>query len=127
LELGLYGKYAILQEKMIGAGFNPDSTSRVICCYKYRGITVDIMPDEPRILGFSNRWYKHGIKEATLFKLDEATTIQIFSAPFYIASKIEAYYQRGAKVKRLSTDFEDIVYVLENRKEFVDEVIKRDN
>ena len=40
-----------------------------------------------------------------------------------MASKIEAYEQRGASDKRLSADFEDIVYVLENRPEIVEEVV----
>ena len=127
LELAHYGKYANLQERLIQAGFNPDANSRVICRYKYKGITVDIMPDEPTILGFSNKWYKDGIKGSIMYSIDDTLSIKIFSAPFYIASKIEAYYHRGAKDKRLSTDFEDIIYVLENRKEFFEEFVKANN
>lgn len=123
LELAHYGKYASLQENLIQAGFNPDASSRVICRYTYKGITVDIMPDEPAILGFSNKWYKAGIKESIYYEIDKACSIKIFPAPLYIASKIEAYYQRGAQDKRLSTDFEDIIYVLENRQEFYGELL----
>jgi predicted nucleotidyltransferase len=94
----------------------------VICRYKYKGITVDIMPDDAGILGFTNRWYKDGIKNSSLYSLDKTLAIKIFSAPYYVASKIEAYRQRGIKDKRLSTDFEDIVYVIENREELLDEV-----
>ena len=80
------------------------------------------MPDNEAILGFSNRWYTDGIRHAQTFPIDDLT-IKIFPAPIYLASKIEAYRQRGASDKRLSSDFEDIVYVLENRPEIVDEVI----
>ena len=77
LELAHYGKYAALQEKLIHAGFNPDRASKVICRYKYKGITVDIMPDDPGILGFSNRWYKDGIKQSIKYKIDDALNINI--------------------------------------------------
>jgi hypothetical protein len=123
LELAHYGRYSILQEKLISAGFNPDNTSKVICRYQYRGITVDIMPDDPNILGFTNRWYRDGIKNSIQHKVDELLVIRIFSTPFFVASKIEAYKQRGAKDKRLSSDFEDIVYIIENRSELIDEVL----
>jgi predicted nucleotidyltransferase len=127
LELAHYGQYGVLQENLIKAGFNPDHTSKVICRYKYKGITVDIMPDDPGILGFTNRWYKDGIKNSTEYRIDESLTIKIFSAPFYLASKIEVYRQRGIKDKRLSTDFEDIVYVIENRQELLEEVMNSPN
>jgi predicted nucleotidyltransferase len=126
LELAHYGKYVHLQERLIHAGFNPDSDSKVICRYKYKGITVDIMPDEPRILGFSNKWYKDGIRNSISYKVDDALSIKIFSSPFFIASKIEAYYTRGAQDKRFSTDFEDIMYIFENRKEAFDEIVASD-
>ena len=108
VELAHYGKYAALQENLLTGGFNPDSTSKVICRYKFKGIIVDIMPDNEAILGFSNQWYKDGIRHAQLFPLDDMT-IKIFPAPIYLASKIEAYKQRGASDKRLSSDFEDII------------------
>ena len=122
LELTHYGQYGILQEKLIKIGFNPDSTSRVICRYKYKSITVDIMPDDPKILGFTNHWYAGGIKSHIEYKIDPDLAIKIFSAPFYLASKIEAYQERGITDKRLSTDFEDIIYVIENREELLQEV-----
>jgi predicted nucleotidyltransferase len=119
--LAHYGSYAALQENLIAAGFNPDIGSKVICRYEYRGIIVDIMPDNASILGFSNRWYNDGIRHAELFPIDDIS-IKILPAPLYLASKIEAYRHRGATDKRLSPDFEDIVYVLENRPEVVDEI-----
>lgn len=121
VELAHYGSYAALQEKLIAVGFNPDIASKVICRYRYRGIIVDIMPDKPGILGFSNKWYNDGIKLAETFDIDDVT-IKILPAPLYLASKIEAYRNRGAADKRLSSDFEDIVYVLENRPEVIDEI-----
>lgn len=126
LQLTHYGVYAELQEKLIQSGFSPDTSSKVICRYQYKGITVDIMPDNPHILGFSNKWYKDGIRHAIAYRIDDDLDIKIFPAPLYLASKIEAFRHRGAKDKRISTDFEDIIFVLENRNEIIVEIARAD-
>ncbi len=124
LELAHYGEYAHLQERLIASGFNPDHTSKIICRYQYKGIKVDIMPDDVNVLGFVNAWYKEGIKTSINYRIDESQEIKIFTAPLYLASKVQAYQQRGARDKRLSTDFEDVIYVIENRKELIDEIAR---
>ncbi len=47
--------------------------------------------------------------------IDEQHSIKIFAAPYFIASKIEAFKNRGKNDGRTSSDFEDIVFLLENR------------
>ena len=39
--------------------------------------------------------------------------------PYFLASKFSAYNDRGAKDPRTSHDFEDIIYVLDNRTDIV--------
>lgn len=122
VELTHYGEYALLQEKLIPLGFNPVIDSKVICRYKYKGITVDIMPDTSAIFGFSNSWYKTGIQTAIDYQVQEDLFIKIFTTPLFLCAKIEAYMQRGSDDKRISQDFEDIVYIIENRRELIDEI-----
>ena len=50
-----------------------------------------------------------------LFILCNYYSIRIFSAPYFLATKLEAYKDRGGGDGRSSTDFEDIVYLLNNR------------
>jgi hypothetical protein len=76
------------------------------------------MPSDPRILGFSNIWYQEGIKNAIETKLPNGNTVQIFSLPYFIAAKIEAYFGRGQGDFRLSSDIEDVVAVLDGQKDF---------
>jgi predicted nucleotidyltransferase len=114
VELASYGQYALLEERLRLAGFVNDVASGVICRYKIHGLTVDIMPTHPETLGFSNRWYPDGFKNAVPYTIDERTTINIFSLPYFLASKLEAFKNRGHNDFRFSSDFEDIVYVLEN-------------
>lgn len=115
IELMHYKDYAAIEEKLRSKGFVNDVQSRVICRYKVRGITVDVMPTSQDVLGFANKWYPEAYKHAIEAKIDQDFTVRIFSAPYFLATKLEAFKDRGKGDGRLSTDFEDIVYVLNNR------------
>src|SRR5690606_4788683 len=91
--------------------------------YTYQGIIVDIMPTNPEIIGFSNIWYPQGFKEAKTVTIENGTEIEIFTIPYFLASKWEAFKSRGALDFRASSDFEDIVYVLENAENNEEELI----
>ena len=121
IELVSYGSYASLDERLRSVGFVNDVESGIICRYIINGITVDIMPTTPEIIGFSNKWYPEGFENAISKDLD-GIIINIFSPPYFLASKLEAFKGRGGDDYRTSTDFEDIVYVLENNNNVIEEV-----
>ncbi len=116
IKIGTYGAYIKLQEKLISLGFNVDPEANITCRYKYQGFTVDILPTDEAVLGFSNIWYKAGFANLLKYQIDENTIVNIFSAPYFVASKLEAFKGRGGKDGRMSQDFEDIVFVMDNRK-----------
>ncbi len=97
-----------------------------ICRWVYQDITVDIMPDDPKILGFSNTWYKAGVNSTISSSVSNGIVIKILSPEYFIASKLEAHFNRGGLDIRFSTDFSDIVYLLNNRPEISDEVLNTD-
>jgi predicted nucleotidyltransferase len=104
-----------LEEKLRSIGFTHDIESGIICRYKIQGIIVDIMPTNDASIGFTNKWYPDGFANAINHQIDEMLTVKILSAPYYIATKLEAHKSRGNNDGRTSHDFEDIIYVLENR------------
>lgn len=118
IELASYTGYAELDENLRKLGFENDIESGVLCRYKVQGIIVDVMPTDASVIGFSNRWYPDGFKFAKTIQLDDLP-IKIFTLPFFIASKIEAFKSRGQSNYLFSSDFEDIVYVLENNSNIV--------
>jgi hypothetical protein len=116
--------YSKLDEDLRRLGFRNDIESGIICRYKVQGIIVDIMPTNSAVLGFSNCWYSEGFKNAIDIELDSNTVVKIFSPAYFIASKLEAFKDRGGKDFRTSSDFEDIVYVFENCKDLEPDVLK---
>jgi len=122
VEVAHYSGYASVEEKLRAKGFVNDVDSRVICRYKVNGITVDVMPTSEDILGFSNRWYKQAFENAMQVTVDTDYNVSIFSAPYFLASKLEAFKHRGKNDGRTSSDFEDIIFVLNNRSVIWDEL-----
>ncbi len=122
VEISSKKDYAELEEQLRKIGFTNDMTAGFIGRFLMQGIIVDVMPIEESILGFSNKWYKEGFTTADLYPIDEMHSVHIFTAPVFIASKLEAFKSRGNNDGRMSSDFEDIIYVLENRSTIWDEL-----
>jgi hypothetical protein len=112
--------WTTIQEKLAGLGFHPDPFGQSICSYKYKDIPVDIMPAQDSALGPTNKWYAVGFSDlwTVTVKREE---IQILPPPCYLATKFEAFNNRG-KDYRTSHDMEDIIYIVDNRTTIVAEI-----
>ena len=82
------------------------------------------MATEVGPLGPTNHWYKIGFENLWTAKAKEQD-IKILSAPCYLATKFEAFNNRGSDY-RTSHDIEDIIYVLDNRMNIVNEIANDD-
>lgn len=112
-------EYDSFQAKIRAKGFSHDTSKGApICRFKFGDLLVlDVMPNDPKILGFSNSWYDEGIKNKVKSKVGNKT-IYIFSLPYFLATKFEAYNGRGYHDPRFSSDLEDIVLVIDGIAEF---------
>lgn len=115
VEIMDYKGYATVEKQLRDKGFTNDQ-SGVICRYRVQGIIVDVMPTSEEVLGFTNKWYTEAASQSVQIEIDKGYRIRIFTAPYFLATKLEAFKSRGADDGRTSTDFEDIVYLLNNRK-----------
>lgn len=115
-----FSNWAQLQEKLARLHINPDPFGNSICSYRYKDIPLDIIPANISHIGETNRWYSYGFDNLCLLKVN-AVEIKVLPAPCYLAAKFEAFNNRG-KDYRTSHDFEDIIYVIDNRIEIIEEV-----
>jgi predicted nucleotidyltransferase len=131
VEIAAYKNFAMVEDKLRNIGFENDIQSKIICRYKYQGLVVDIMPTGEKVLGFSNKWYAPGFKQAIDFEIDKQHIVKIFPVAYFIASKLEAFKNRGKNDGRVSSDFEDIVFVFNYRNaiwkelEAADKIVKK--
>ncbi|HEX9512876.1 MAG TPA: hypothetical protein VF939_20440 [Puia sp.] len=123
VELISTGEFYRLQEKLLSLGFQHDRNAPILSRYLFQGLKVDFMPTDPTILGFTNRWYQEGIRQKIKVNLDATTSAYIFSAPYFLASKMEAFLGRGNGDLFASHDLEDIIYLLDHRPTIQEEIM----
>jgi predicted nucleotidyltransferase len=116
-------QYHKLEEVFTQLGFKRDMTADApICRWRYRGIAVDLMPTDPNVLGFANRWYGLAMETAQRVSLPSGIAIRLISGPAFIATKFEAFADRGQGDLLASHDLEDIVNVIASRTRILEEV-----
>jgi predicted nucleotidyltransferase len=114
-------EYSKLSEKLLKLRFMPDTTKGApLCRWKYLGVSVDIMPMDEKVLGFSNTYYKEAFKIQNKVLLPNGEEIRILPIEHFLLIKIEAFKNRGLEDPRLSKDLEDIVAILKDGKEIDD-------
>ena len=114
VEITTKGKYYQLAEKLRKLGLEESTHPQApLCRWQYQEVNIDIMPTDEKVLGFSNRWYAPAIKSALNYQLPSSRIIKIFSTPYLLASKIEAFLGRGKGGFYWSTDIEDIITLLD--------------
>jgi predicted nucleotidyltransferase len=111
-----------IRKELNRKGFKQSPEDDVICRFRYEGIKVDVMSTKAVGWAPANPWFSPGFaKRETIVITDQK--IQILPLPFFLASKFTAYNDRGGKDPRISHDFEDIIYVLDNRTDIVEQLV----
>jgi hypothetical protein len=116
-------KYYQFGKKLTNQGFKQSVDEEVICRWRYDDAILDVMPTDENILTFGNRWYKEAIEHAISHHLAEDLTINSVTAPYLLATKIEAFKTRGNNDFLGSHDFEDIITIMAGRIEIADEIL----
>lgn len=113
-----------IEEQVAQRGFARDAGSDVICrwVHKASGLLFDLMPVQPEVLGFSNRWYPYAVQTAVRVALGEGITIRLVSAVAFVATKLEAFSSRGGGDFMSSHDLEDVLNIVDGREELVNEL-----
>ncbi|MBI2272555.1 MAG: nucleotidyl transferase AbiEii/AbiGii toxin family protein [Chitinophagaceae bacterium] len=133
IELWVRRDFPAIEERLRSLGFKHDMDSKVSCRFYIEGVTlafhdripVDVMATGEDVLGFSNRWYPEGFAHSITHTIDPQHEIQILPAPYFLATKLEAF-KSPSREDHLngitSTDFEDIMFILEYRRSIWEEM-----
>jgi predicted nucleotidyltransferase len=116
-------EYHATEKQLAARGFKRDlAADAPICRWVFNALEVDLMPTDAKILGFTNRWYPLAIETATRLSLPSGKRIKLISATAFIATKFEAFNDRGKRDLLGSHDLEDILNVIEGRPTLVTEI-----
>jgi hypothetical protein len=108
--------YANFSERLRELGFAEDTSEHApICRWIIDGMILDVMPTDETILGYSNRWYVAAMEHAQEMRLAADLSISVVTAPYFVATKLEAFNGRGRGDFAMSPDLEDLVAVIDGR------------
>lgn len=123
VEVVSLAEYYNLSERLRKLGFSEyQSEDAPLCRWVMDDLILDVMPTDEKIIGFSNQWYTDAMKEAVKYELPDKKIIKLVTAPYFLATKIEAFEGRGNGDYLLSHDLEDLISVIDGRSEIIDEV-----
>ena len=118
-----YAEYVAFGDRLRALGFAEDTTEGApLCRWVHPGTILDVMPLDEKILGFSNRWYRAAMEAGIIWQLSDDLAIRVVTAPFFLATKLEAFKGRGKGDFFGSRDLEDLLCVVDGRATLVAEV-----
>jgi predicted nucleotidyltransferase len=117
------GDLESIREELIQKGFIQSTEDDIVCRFRYGDIKVDVMSTKAVGWAPANPWFSTGFSRREMTDIN-GQKIQILPLPYFLASKFSAYNARGARDPRTSHDFEDIIYVLDNRSDIVEQLAK---
>jgi hypothetical protein len=122
-EITSYAEYVTFSARLRELGFREDQSENApVCRWAHGQLKLDVMPMDERILGFSNRWYREAMQNAVPVDLADDITIRVVTAPYFLATKLEAFKGRGKGDYSASHDLEDVIAVIDGRSELPDEI-----
>jgi hypothetical protein len=117
-----YAEYATLSDRLRALKLNEDHREGAPTCrWRYGELTIDVMPIDEKVLGFTNRWYAAAIASAQSIEV-AGLPIQLVTSVYFLATKLDAFRGRGNNDYSGSHDLEDLIAVIDGRPEIVDEV-----
>lgn len=127
VEVATLAGYHAMQPLLAERGFRQTMEDNTPAYRWYwQRMQLDLVPVDEKVMGFANRWYRPGYAAALTRELEPGLTLRHLSAPYFVATKFEAYQDRGGRDVYLSHDLEDIITVVDGRAELADELAQAD-
>ena len=128
VEVASLGAYHRIAEQLMGRGFKQTMADNTPPFRWYWDrMQLDLVPLDEKVLGFANRWYRVGYEAALAVELAGGLRLRHLSAPLFLATKFEAFKDRGNNDVYLSHDLEDIMTVMEGRSTIAQELATADD
>ncbi|MBE9523220.1 MAG: hypothetical protein IME95_08515 [Proteobacteria bacterium] len=125
--VGSLSEYYALSDQLRERGFTEDTSEDApLCRWVAENVILDVMPIDEKILGFSNQWYAAAMQQADEIELPTGQRVKMVTAPYFLATKMEAFYGRGEGDYLSSHDMEDLLAVIDGRPELVEEIASCD-
>ncbi len=124
VQISSYSQMDQFRKRLAKKKIYPAASETVMYRFSYQDILIDFIPFEDTPLGPTNKWIKPGFKKSYSVRIGK-TYIKVLPLSYFLATKWEAFKNRGDD-PRMSHDFEDIIYILDNNPNVIDDIIYSD-
>jgi predicted nucleotidyltransferase len=115
-----YGDFSELEMRLRELGYHECRDEEApICRWVIEGVRVDFMPTEGSVLGFKNQWYQEAVKDPVVVSLEDGLRVKVVNLAVFLATKFDAFSDRGGREYYGNSDIEDIIAVLAYRRDAV--------
>ena len=122
-EILTYADYIAFSMRLRKAEFTEDTSEEPLTCRWFHGkLKLDVLALSKEVLGYTNIWYESALNHAVSFVLPSGQPIRVITAPYFLATKMEAFRGRGQMDFLASHDLEDFVAVLDGRSTILKEI-----
>ncbi|MBK8966450.1 MAG: nucleotidyl transferase AbiEii/AbiGii toxin family protein [Lewinellaceae bacterium] len=111
-----------LRQALTEKGFQEQADSAVICRFAFEELLVDVMSTQAVGWAPGNRWFQRGFNKAITVHLDDIA-VEVLTLPYFLASKMDAFFDRGMKDLYASSDLEDIVYLFNYTSDIAEQIL----
>jgi predicted nucleotidyltransferase len=123
VEVATYGELSALENRLRAEGFRNDTSEGApICRWIVEGCHVDIMPIDSRGLGVNSKWFPEALRLSKIVNFGERLTAKVVAPALFLATKLEAFKDRGRGDYYASRDIEDVITVVDGCSSIVEEV-----
>ncbi len=114
--------YPALEARLRQAGFDHDMREGAPKCrWIFEETIVDIMPAGGEYLGLNTTWFREAVDTAKTIQIGDAM-LRIVEPAAFLATKLEAFNDRGDSDYLASHDLEDVITVVDGRRHIVEDV-----
>jgi hypothetical protein len=122
-EILTYVDYIAFSERLRKAQFTEDTSEEPLTCRWFHGkLKLDVLALSKEVLGHTNIWYESALNHAMSFVLPSGQAIRVITAPYFLGTKMEAFWGRGQMDFLASHDLEDFVAVIDGRSTILKEI-----
>jgi hypothetical protein len=118
VEVATLAGYHLVTQELVARGFRQTMENNTPPFrWFWQRMQLDLVPLDDKVMGFSNPWYRAGFEAAVRAEPEPGVWLRHLSAPYFLATKFEAFKDRGLGDVYLSHDLEDIITVVDGRAE----------
>lgn len=126
LEITSASELEQLRQDLNKKGFKNTAKNKIACRFSFEDVFVDVLATKDISWATGNQWFEKGFNFAIPLQIDQIQ-IRILPVVYFLASKFDAFNDRGIKQVRFSKDFEDIVFILNYCSYFKNEFLNSQN